>query len=155
MKGELKIFITGIVLVFLGGLLQNTEFITLYGVKMNLVLVLLLTFGFFINNPWHYLILALEGTLLLKVSPGLDTQTLVLLVLIFLAFWLRKYLAWQPIISNVFLIAVATTLFHLLIDFNFLIYNTPTILLEVLYNIIGGLILYLILEKTHELPAQT
>ena len=146
---EISLFITAVILVLVSALLQNTEFLSFYGIKINLVLALLLTFGFFIHNFWHYLTLSLEGILLLKISPGLDKQTLALFILVIAAFYLKKYLFWQPIINNVFLIIVATALFYLLIDFDFLIYNTATIILEAVYNVICGLVLYLILKRIY------
>ncbi len=142
-------FITAIILILLAGLLQNTELPSFYGVKINLVLVLLLTLSFFISDPRYYLVLALEGALLLKVSPGLDAQTIALLLLALSAFYLKKYLAWQPALSNVFLIAAATILFYIPVDFNFVIYNTPVLILEAIYNTLGGLVLYFALEKIY------
>ncbi len=146
---ELLIFLTGIILVLLAGLLQNTELISFYSVKVNLVLILLLVLIFFVHDLRYYLILALEGVLLLKVAPGLDVQTLVLLFLVLAAFYLKKRLVWQPVFSNALLIAVATVLFYALADFNFMIYSTPTLILEIIYNTIGGSALYLALERVY------
>lgn len=146
---NLVLFLIGAASVLLGALLQSTELLTFYETKLNLVLVLVLTFGFFLNNFWHYLILSLVGVLILKIAPGLDIQTLVLLILLLAAFYLKKYLFTQPIINNAFLIAAGTLLFYIFADFNFLIYNTPTVLLEIIYNTIGGLIVFSLLEKSY------
>ena len=66
-----------------------------------------------------------------------------------ITYYLKKYLVWQPIISNVFLLIITTVLFYLLIDLDFFIFNTATIFLEAVYNVVCGLVLYLILKRVY------
>lgn len=145
-----KSFITlSIVAVFFAGLLQNTELISFYGVKINLVLVLVLLLGIFIDSFWQYLTLSLIGVLMIKITPGLDSQTLALLIIFLTAFYFKGHLFGKPIINSVFLIIAGTSLFYLLTDPKFLIHGTAIFSLELVYNAIGGLVGYLILEKIY------
>lgn len=145
-----KIFIVlSIVAVFLAGLFQNTELVSFYGIKINLVLVLTLAFGIFIEDLWHYLALSLVGILMLKTALGLDSQTLALLIILLAAFYFKDHLFGKPIINLVFLIIVGTLLFYLFLDPRFLISGIFILFLELIYNVITGLVAYLTLEKIY------
>lgn len=138
----------GCLLVFLASLIQNTDLISFFGVKANLILALVITLGLFIHNPWHYIILSIIGTAFLKPS-GWDRESLVLLALFIAAPHFKKYLFGQQAFNNIFLILTATTVFYLVVNPGFLISQSAIVLLELIYNLIAGSALYVILEKKY------
>ncbi len=143
-----KIFIVfSLVAVFLAGLIQNTELADFYGVKINLVLILVLALGMLVSDLWHYLALSLTGVWLLKTASGVDSQSLVLLIIFLAAFYFKDHLFGKPVINLIFLIISGTLLFYLLIDPKFLISGAVLLFFELIYNVLGGLAAYLIFEQ--------
>ncbi|MDP3998974.1 MAG: hypothetical protein Q8P76_00040 [bacterium] len=145
---RIPLLIVGGLLVILAGFIQNTDWINLFGVKINLILASVLVLGLFINNPWHRIILAIIGTALTG-QPGWNTESLVLLALLIAAPYFKNYLFGQPAFNNIILIFTATIAFYLIINPGFLISYPAVVLLEVIYNLIFGSMLYFILEKKY------
>lgn len=143
-----KVFLfLGVAAVFLAALVQNTEAAVFYGVKINLVLILVIVLGLFTKNFREYLIFVLTGVAMIKPAPGIDFMSGVFFVLLIGSFYLKNLLSGKPMANAVLLIFSSTILFYLITAPRFLTAATASFLLELIYNAIGGLILYLILEK--------
>jgi hypothetical protein len=127
--------------------LQSTDWLSFFGVKINLLLVLVLVLGLFLKSFWHYAFIALTVVAILKIGPLWNRQSLALLGIFLAAFYFKKYLFGKPILNNTVLIAAGTLLFYLFSDPAFLIQNSLILIQELIYNLIGGWILFLILEK--------
>lgn len=145
-------FLIGILLVLAAALIQSTDLINFYGVKPDLVLAMVAVFLFFTDNFWEYLIIFLSGITALKFVLAFEKESLILFVLFVVAYIFKKYLLHKSLIHILLLITFLTTLFYLLINFNFIILNPLIFILELVYNNFIGLVIYLsanfIYEKT-------
>ncbi|TSC95491.1 MAG: hypothetical protein Athens071426_546 [Parcubacteria group bacterium Athens0714_26] len=145
-------FLISILLVLAAALIQSTDLINFYGVKPNLVLVMVAVFLFFTDNFWEYLVISLGGIAALKFVSAFEKESLVLFILLAAAYIFKKYLLHKSFIHILLLITFLTTLFYLLINFNFIILNPLIFILELVYNNFIGLAIYLsanfIYEKT-------
>lgn len=135
------LFLSGLAAAIAAALLQKTDLISFFGVKVNLSLVLVLVFGLFLKSFWHYAAIALTIAAILK------QQSLALLMVFLLAFLSKKYLFGKPILNNTFLILAGTFLFYFFSDAGFLVQSPIIFIQELIYNLITGWILFLILEK--------
>lgn len=145
-------FLIGILFMLAAALIQSTDLINFYGVKPNLVLVIVAVFLFFTDNFFEYLIISLSGIAALKFVSALEKESVVLFILLAVAYIFKKYLLHKSLIHILLLITFLTALFYFLIDFNFIILNPLIFILELVYNNFIGLALYLsanfIYEKT-------
>lgn len=140
--GYRTFFIISAFFILISGLLQKTQLADFYGIKVNLVLVLILILAILIDNPWHYLVLVFWGSLLLKIGSGLSWQNLILVLVAAAAFFGKKYLAGKPMVNVLVLIIGGTAIFYALLDFRFLISYPAAILTEIIYNTAAALIFY-------------
>jgi len=56
------------------GILQNTNIFALSGVKINIVLVILIAFSFFVHRASQFLFLGLIGGIFLKFRPAFEFE---------------------------------------------------------------------------------
>ena len=136
-------FITPILLVTMAAFLQQTNFLLIYNVKPNLVLVIIIVMAFFIEFLWYYLLLMLIGLSLIRTSPGFEKEIIVLGFLLLVIFPTKKILPWKPQISIALLTIIATILFYLFSSENIIIKSPALAVTEIFYNVIFGLIIYL------------
>lgn len=119
--------------------MQNTNWLSFWGVKINLTMILVLILSLFLKNFWQYAVIALTAAWILKTAP--------LLGVFLAAFYFKKYLTGKLIVNSTALILSGTFIFYLLSDPGFLIKSPLIFIQELIYNLAGGWILLLMLEK--------
>lgn len=141
-----KYFLTFLLLV-VTGLLQNTNLLTFYQIKPNLMLVFLIASSFFIPSLFIYLGLVLLSGILAGFRNGLELERIVLGLLGIWSFSLGRFLGWKLIYNNFFLIGISTPTFYLLTNPAFILSNWSIVLVELVYNLILGAVVFKVFEK--------
>lgn len=141
------VFLADLILVFLFGLVQSFSLISFYGVKPNVLLSLLTVLLFSVENFWEYLLLVLTAVISLKYSHFITRELAVFGIIMLLAFYLRKYLTEHEFLAIFPVTIVLSFIFYAAIDFNFIITNFNSFLLELVYNALASLVFWLIFEK--------
>ena len=131
-----------LILLFLITLLSGLQVLgfCIFGIKPNLVLSVIITISFFVENIWEgFLLVALAG-LILKFAPGFESEILVLSLIGAGAILTKKYLPWHYFFSNLILIGLGTLIFYVILASNLI---TSIIFFEELaFNIIVGMIIF-------------
>ncbi|MBI2010788.1 MAG: hypothetical protein HYS89_00930 [Candidatus Colwellbacteria bacterium] len=107
------IYIVNLIFVALAGLIQNTNLLVFEGVKPNLVLVLLLTLGFFYRNWFRRIIFILVGAFFLKFSPVIEVEDLFFITAVSAGLFFLDYLPWRKTISFTTVLVLATLILNL------------------------------------------
>lgn len=139
--------ISQLILVILSALVQNFSWFSFGGLKVNLPLVVVLSFAFIVNNWPNYVLLSLTSAYLLKVYNGWDLVNFVFLSILLLVYLLKKFLPWRSLLNYLIFVAVATFLSYFLVDFQFLRSDYLIFLRELIYNLLFGGLIYLILSS--------
>lgn len=126
------------------GLMQNTAFVSVAGVKPNLILVLLLFFIPLTANFYEYLILLLIAGFVLNLGSGFDSGVVALLVTLVFAYLIHYRLLWAKYLNFLILIALSTVLFYIFTSPVFIYENWDIVLKEAVYNLILGSLLVLL-----------
>ena len=142
MNRRSKSWLAPFFLVTLGSVLQNTGVLMVRGVKPNLPLVLLVALAFFTSELGHF-VLAILLTLL-PLELLLDPATIIIAVIIIAlgAFLIHNRLPGKPLVNLVLMIGIGTFLFYLIVDPAFLGSDLKTVLVETVYNALGGLLAF-------------
>ena len=131
----MKNLILFILLIITASLIQNSYLFNFYGIKPNIVLVVLLTAIPFMVHFLDYLILIFLAGVLLQASAAF-------LAVSFGAYFFGNYLPWRQSLNNLTVIACATIVFHLLAAPAFLYHNWDIALKETTFNLILGTMVY-------------
>lgn len=129
-------------LVAVAAWLQNTEMLTLYGVKPNLALVLLIILAGITSSLVFFSSLVIVSVLVLQNVFFVSWPTIVFILLTFLIFFLLKRLPWRTTINIFTTIVLFSVIFLILVEPLFVINNVRVIIQELIYNVILGIILY-------------
>lgn len=116
-----------------------------FGVKPNLVLAMVVASSFFLAEIWEGLFLAALLSFILKFSAFSNLEILIFFLISGFIFLVNKYLPWEPAISNNLFLIFFTLAFYLILMPREII--SWVFLLELVYNLIAGNILYLIFLK--------
>lgn len=128
-------------------LLQAFGF-TILNVKPNLALAAVIASAFFIASIWEGLFLILLAGLILKFGPIADSSILLFEAIAFASVFSIRYLPWQAVFNNIFLILAGTGIFYfvlardLLLSFGFF--------KELGLNITIGALLFALLKNLWE-----
>ena len=144
---SLRELILAVFLVAALGMLQNTNFLNIAGVKPNLSLVLLIALSFFIRNFFVYLILVLVAGIFLRFEAAFEPANLVFTLLVVAVYLLERKLPGRQFLNSLLLTALGTFIFYAVIDFSFFASYLFTIFEEMLYNIILGVLLFFISKR--------
>ncbi len=139
--------VSQIFLVILFALLQNTNLLSLSGIKINLALILILALAFMVRNWIEYLCLIIIASILLKAEAGWDWSIIIFTLVTLVIYFLKKFLPWQILLNYLFLVFLSTLIFYLLLDWHFIQNNFIIFSKELVYNMTFGLLLYLILIR--------
>ncbi|MEK7590266.1 MAG: hypothetical protein AAB454_00985 [Patescibacteria group bacterium] len=124
-----------ILLVAAASIIQNTQLFSVYGIKPDITLVVLLTAIPFVTNFLDYLILVFSAGILLQAPAGF-------LIVSSAAYLIGRRLIWRQSLNNAILIISATIVFYLLSAPLFLYKNWNVVLAEIIYNLILGGVFY-------------
>lgn len=136
-----------VLLVILVGTLQSTNVLNLYGIKPNLLLIVLISASFFISDTLIYLSLVFLGMIMLSFKGGFELEQLVLGILSIASFFAGRRLHWQPFLMNLSFIGIGTIIFYFLISPAFILNNLFLVSGEVIYNLAFGVIFFKIFER--------
>lgn len=138
----MKRFILAVGLLLLAGLIQNTGFFSVFGIKPNLMLAVLVAASFFAESFLIFLFLVAESLLFLRFGSGFQLELLVWTFLMSVVYFVGRVLPWRRSVNNLVLISVVTILFYLIVEFSYLAVAPLAVLGEIFYTSIFGFLIY-------------
>lgn len=125
-----------VIILILAGLLQQTQFLSVLGIKPNLALVVILSSVYFIKDRRFFILLSIIGALLTMMAPGLSPALIISIALPIFFYLIKNIIPWQPLFSTLIFIFITT-----------IILDYPNVFLaEIIYNISLGFVLYFIFK---------
>lgn len=92
------------VMVVAAALLQNANAASVFGIRPNLTLIILLSLSFSIKDWKFYLLLSLLGSLLLSSTAPWDESAVLMAVLLMFAYFAKNFSPWRPFFNNLLLL---------------------------------------------------
>lgn len=136
-----------LIVVTLAAVMQSVTWLSLGGVKINIVLITMLALAFLIKDWRWYFFLTIWSALILRVGDGWSVVVFGLVAIPLTVYLIKRFLPWQSLISYLIFVIVATTGFYGLIDWRFLVDHSFIFLHEMAYNLLFGGLIYLIAAK--------
>jgi|GEM_PF-1621775 len=131
-----------LIVLFIAATLQSTGLLAIFGVKPNLMLVLLATFVFFVPHLFLYGILALCAAGFISFTPGINWESGALLIIALVFFYVRDRFLVAGLFANVVFIVLGTIAFYLFISPGLLYHEAGVALKEIVYNALLGAVLF-------------
>lgn len=128
--------------VLLAAVMQNEHWFALAGIRPNLALVALIVLSFFIEDVALYCLLILLASIGLHFSPGLSREIVALALVALAGFFIKERAVWPGISGSAILLACGTFAVYAIVDAPYLYHNFTGALLESVYNVVLGLILF-------------
>ncbi len=132
----------GIAYAALLGILQNTELVTIFGVKPNLVLAFLIALAFSLRDFWRYLAVLLTAVLFLQYQHSFDLGVVLLAAIALAIFLFTERFPARTFVNVAIAVSGGTLAFYALVQFPFLLREPLTVFLELVYNVVGGIFFY-------------
>jgi len=107
---------------------------SILSIKPNIALVAIITVSFFATNLWHRIFLVVLSAMILKFAPGFEKEMVIS----------RDYLPWHHFLNNLFLVAVGTLVFYLLLAPNLIL--SAVFLAELFLNLVFGVLIFALLK---------
>ncbi|MEK7192355.1 MAG: hypothetical protein AAB646_02485 [Patescibacteria group bacterium] len=136
-------------IIVLAGILQNSNFLNVLGIKPNLLLVALISLSFVINFFTNYLVFLLIGLFFLRFTMAPELEIFVFTVLSLAAFFLAKRLPWLWAANSIALIFSSTLIFYLLLKPSFIYNHFSVFIGEAIYNSLLGILVFLAIQPRH------
>ncbi len=135
-------------LVLLVGLLTFFQVLgfSVFGVKPNLALAVVIAASFFIASFWEGFLLVALAALILKFSPGFTPEILVFVLIGVSALIVKNYLPWRNFLNNLFLVVAGTFIFYLILSPNLIL--SAIFAKELFLNLIAGISIFAFLKTT-------
>ncbi|MDP2696015.1 MAG: hypothetical protein Q8O87_02045 [bacterium] len=140
-------YLAVVLLIVLAALTQSTNILVIWGIKPNLLLVVLMTLIALDRRLVEYLTWLLLGVIMLRFEPALSWFQAAMIIAALTVFVLHKFLPWSRHINLASLVIIGTVLFYLLIGPNFIYRHWSLVLGEIIYNLIIASVLILIWPK--------
>jgi hypothetical protein len=153
MRWQALLFLLAVLSIIVASVFQSSTFLTLWGTKPNLVLVLLAVFVFFVPDLFIYLVLVFTAGAFLRFSPGLGWDMVMLSLLGLFFFYMRDRFFSSGAAGSLVFTAFGTVLFYLLISPAFVYHEGVMVIKEVVYNSIIALIVFGIASFIYEKKA--
>ncbi len=141
-------FAIGALLTVLGGILQASGIAAVSGVRPNVLLVVLTVLAFFFWDWVMYAGILSIVIVFAKSEVGFEAPYLALILISGAVFLLKQRLPGNQFSNTTFAIGVGTVLTYAVADPAFLTNDPITILIEVFYNMLVGIVVYLVAERT-------
>lgn len=138
----------GAFLVVLGGLIQSSGIAAVAGVRPNILLAILITLAFFFRQWASFVSFIAIAAIFSKENAGFSAPYLALTLIAGALFFLKERFPGTRFFNVAVGIATGTLLTYLAIDFTFLSNDPFTVFIEVIYNVLVGMLVYLFTEKT-------
>ncbi|MEK7168342.1 MAG: hypothetical protein AAB707_01355, partial [Patescibacteria group bacterium] len=132
-------FFTLILLVGLLTFFQVLGF-SVFGVKPNLALAVVIAASFFIASFWEGFLLVVLAALILKFSPGFAMEILVFALIGTGAIIIKNYLPWRNFLNNLFLVAAGTFVFYLILSPDLIL--SAIFAKELFLNLVAGISIF-------------
>jgi len=117
---------------------------SILSIKPNIALVAIITVSFFATNLWHRIFLVLLSAMILKFAPGFEKEILIFSLIGAAMVISRDYLPWHHFLNNLFLVAVGTLVFYLLLAPNLIL--SAVFLAELFLNLVFGVLIFALLK---------
>lgn len=141
---ESRIFyILSVALMISGSILQNANFLSLAGIRPNLVLVLAMALAFFLKSFPVYLSALIAGLVFLQTDSLFEKPLLAIFVLGLAAFWKKRALPSRPSFSFMVFVGLATLVFDLVFYGGRFLSALPSVAGEMFYNLCLAGIIYI------------
>ena len=145
--------ISAALIIFFSALLQSTFILSWGGIKVNLTLILIVLYLFFVRSRAEYALYAATAAVGLMVQGGLDRAVFGFIGMVIGVYVLWNILPWQSWLNYGFLLIAGTALLYLFIDWRFIVFMPFLFMREVMYTILCGSVLYAIAARWHERKA--
>ncbi len=133
--------------VLLAGFLQHWPVFSIYGIRPNFTLVILIVLSFLFDQFIPYIWLVLLGLFTLKFQAGFDGGLLGVGLISISAYWLSREMPWKRIYNNSVLIVAGTIVSYVLAKPSFLSGFWLVVVGEIIYNLIIGSLLFLVFSS--------
>lgn len=143
---RIYIGLTGLLLTLVAGAVQVNSPIDFWGIKPNLILIVLIVFGFFTENFIFFLILTLLGSIGIKFMPGLGLDAVAIAVVALCAFIVKSRAVSGGLLGVTILLALGTFGTYLIVSPGFFYNHFLVVLIEAVYNVVLGAILFELLQ---------
>lgn len=137
-------------LILLVGLLTFFQVLgfSVFGVKPNLALAVVIASSFFIASFWEGFLLVALAVLILKFSPGFTPEILVFALIGVGALIFKNYLPWRNFLNNLFLVIAGTFVFYLILSPNLIL--SAIFAKELFLNLIAGISIFAFLSLVRQ-----
>lgn len=142
MSPKRSLFFTALFVLLIAATLQSSELITVFGIKPNLVLVLLAVFSFFVPQFFAYALLVIFSSMMLHFAPGVSWESAALALVALLFFYVRDRFLSAGLLVSIMFAVFGTVLFYLLISPSLLYHEGAVIAKELICNALLGAILF-------------
>jgi hypothetical protein len=147
MTSRIGLAITSFALVILSSALMQAQVLRIGGVTPNVLLVSLIVIGFFSENVIFYTLVVLVGALFGRATPiVLDPYALATTGIVLAAFIFGQKMVWPSLFGVGSIVSIATVLTYLLVSPQTLWGHPEMWLLELVYNIGIGLLMFEIMR---------
>ena len=136
-------FFTLILLVGLLTFFQVLGF-SVFGVKPNLALAVVIAASFFIASFWEGFLLVALAALILKFSPGFTAEILVFALIGVGALIVKNYFPWRNFLNNLFLVVAGTFIFYLILSPDLIL--SAIFAKELFLNLVAGISIFALLS---------
>jgi len=148
---EMLLFISSFLLIWVFSLSQLNQLFAIQGIQPNISLAILVVYAFMEKDWLRRSALVLLTIFLLNFSPTLGLEAIFTMIVLFIVLTLVDYFKWQPTLSAVIIVLIATILL------NAFSIRPGVILIESIYNVflvgLFGLLLSFINSKRSSLNA--
>ncbi len=128
-------------------LIQSTDFVNVFGVKPDLLLVGLIVAIAFVPTFIHYCALVILGVLSLRFSLTFGKEFPIVGVIALVAFFISERLPGKAWINMILLIVIGTVAWYFLVDSSFIPEHPGIVFQEIAYNSIVGMALFWIAKR--------
>ncbi len=128
-------------------ILQRSPELSWFGVRPNIILSLMVVLGFVVGDFFVYAALAFIAVALIGPAKGFSFEELILLLLFFGLYFVRRYVPMHPLFSAVLLTSGGTLLWYLIVDPGFIAADFIAVLIEMFYNAVIAVLAYLGFER--------
>ncbi len=147
MLSRSKLGVLAFALVIICAALMQHDALRIAGIAPNLILVTLIVFSSFTENPLFYAVLVLVGTVFGRATPVVfDSLAVATAVLCFAVFWLQRRMVWPGLVGTGISVTIATVLTYAFLAPRFLWQHPGIWLLELAYNVMLSLVLFEVLR---------
>ncbi len=135
-----------VALILMAGALQMHGALAVYGIRPDLMLVVLIVSALFTDNFLLYLLLTLIASIGIRFAPGFGPEAFALVVVSLGVFAVKSKIVWPGLLGSAILIGAGTIAVYTLGSMQFLFRHPGIVAAEALYNIVLAAILYEVLQ---------